>query len=74
MLHNANGVRKGLQVQHEVVPLCTTVEPRCEIRGVMGWQSLVAKLFSEFDDRFGAEPTVEVVMEQHLRCANRNLR
>jgi hypothetical protein len=29
----------------------------------MGWQSLVAKLFSEFDDRFGAEPTVEVVME-----------
>ena len=40
----------------------------------MGWQSLVAKLFGEFDDRFGAEPSVEVVMEQHLRCANRNVR
>ncbi len=66
VLHHADGVGEGLEVEHEVVALGATVEPGGEVVDVGGRQVVVAVLLGEFDDGAGSDPTVEMVVEQSL--------
>ncbi len=66
VLHHADGVGEGLEVEHEVVALGAAVEPGGELVDVGGRELRVAVLLGELDHRGGPQPAVEVVVEQDL--------
>ena len=55
VLHHADGVGEGLEVEHEVVALGAPVEPRGEVVDVGRRQILVAVLLRELDDGAGPD-------------------
>ena len=67
VLHHADRVGEGLEVQHEVVALGAAVEPRRQLVDVGGRQLVVAELLGQLDDGRRPHTTVEVVVQQHLR-------
>jgi hypothetical protein len=68
-LHHRAGVREGLQIPLQGAGVGRLAEPDPELVGVGLGQSLVPVLPGEVDDRAGAQATVEVIVEEHLRGA-----
>jgi len=66
-LHDRHGVGKPFQVEDEVLAVCTPPEPGGEVVRVGGRETDVACLAGELDDGGGAEPAVEVVVEEDFR-------
>ena len=64
-LHHADGVLERLEVEVEVVAECALGEPPGELVDVGGGEG-VSGLSCELDDRRRAQPSVEVVVQQHL--------
>ena len=64
-LHHRDGVVEGLEVALQRARVGRLREPPPERLGVAGRQ-VVADLAGELDDRLRAQPTVEVVVEEHL--------
>ena len=56
ILHHADGVGERLEVEHQVVALGATVEPRGQFVDVGGRQILVAELLRQFDHGRGRSP------------------
>lgn len=65
-LHDADGVGEGLQVPLQGPGVGGLPEPGAEQVGVGLGEVRVAGLAGEFDDRAGAQPAVEVVVQQDL--------
>ena len=72
-LHDGDGVRERLQVALQRAGVGGVPEPGAELRGVRTGQVLVAAFGGEVDDGGRAQPAVEVVVEEHLRCAEEGL-
>ena len=66
-LHHPDGVREGLQVALQRPAVRRVDEPAPQRVGVAGRQ-LMPRLHCQLQDRLGPQTTVEVVVEQHLRC------
>ena len=65
-LHDADGVREGLEVALEGAGVGRLDEPAAERLGVGRGQRVVAGLGGQLDDRGRAQPAVEVVVQQRL--------
>ena len=66
VLHHADRVGERFEVQHQIVALRAAVEPRAQFGHVSGRQPGVSVLRSELDHGGGPQPTVEVIVQQHL--------
>ncbi len=72
LLHDADGVLEGLEVELERLPVRAAPEPRRELGDVLGRQVRVPELAREVDDGRRAQAAVEMVVEQRLgRLADR---
>lgn len=65
-LHDADGVREGLQIALQGAGVGGLVEPEGELVGVGVGQVGVARLAGQVDDGAGAQSAVEVVVQQNL--------
>jgi len=65
-LHHSDGVLEGLEVLLQRVAACPPGEPTGQLVHVGRRQSGIALLGRQLDDRCGAQPAVEVVVEQGL--------
>ncbi len=66
MLHHADRVGERLQIQHEVVALGPTVEPRRQVADVVRRESLVPEFVGQLDHSGRAQAAVEMVVEERL--------
>ena len=66
LLHHADGVGEGLEVQLEVPTIGAASHPLGEVVHIGRRQAVVAVLRGEFDHRGGAQTAVEVVVQQDL--------
>ena len=68
-LHHGRRVRETFEVAHEVTPRCVGDEPFTQFVGVVGRQSAVVRLVSEFHHRHRAQTAVQMIVQQNLRCS-----
>lgn len=65
-LHHADGVREGLQIPFQGTGVGGLPEPDAELVGVGLGKPGVPGVPGEVDDRAGAQPAVEMVVQQNL--------
>ena len=68
-LHDRQRVAEALEVELERLAVCAAREPRRQLVRIGRRQVAVAGLRRQLEHRARPEPTVEVVVEQHLRRA-----
>ena len=66
-LHDADGVREGLEISDERAGIGGGDEPAAQLFRVAGGQLRIPGRLGELDDRRRAQSTVQVVVQQHLR-------
>ncbi len=65
-LHHPDGVREPLQVQLQRLAVSPPGEPHRQLLRVAGRQARIALLGRQIGDGGGAQPAVQVVVQQHL--------